>query len=150
MPVSLRTRPSLLTNLSVAGLQTIFLECIKTHVLFFDRDHASRKVARKMKINLRVLHEFSRSYTVAEGSSLEYEDFPIYAKRLRNILDRMNDWRPQTYQELAIRPYNDPLTYHAFWFSGYLAIFTIISLATSIAQTYGQFKSNAQAAPSPT
>ena len=141
MPAFSRIIPCHLTNLSVAGLPTLFLECIKTHVLFFDRDYASQKIGAKMGIDRLILHEFSKSYTVAAGSSLQFEDFPIYAKRLRAVMDRMDAWRPQTYRELAIRPYNDPLTYHAFWFSGYLAIFTVLSLAISIAQTYSQFQS---------
>jgi hypothetical protein len=133
-----------LTDFRIAALPTLFLECLKTHVLFFDRDTASRNLGEKMGIDLLILHEFSKSYTVAAGSTLQFEDFPIYAKRLRTIMDRMDAWRPQTYRELAIRPYNDPLTYHAFWFSGYLAIFTVLSLAISIAQTYSQFQQAAQ------
>jgi hypothetical protein len=142
MPAFSRITQCHLTNLSVAGLPTLFLECVKTHVLFFERDLVSQKIGAKMGIIDRVvLSEFSKSYTVAAGSSLQFEDFPIYAKRLRTVMDRMDAWRPHTYQELAIRPYNDPLTYHAFWFSGYLAVFTVLSLAISIAQTYSQFKS---------
>lgn len=92
---------------------------------------------------MAVIKEFRKTYTLSVGSSLEYQDFPIYASRLRSVLTRMEEWRPQNYRELAIQPYQNPMEYHTFWFSGYLAIFTILSLATSIAQTYAQFKSNA-------
>jgi hypothetical protein len=131
------------TNPRLAGIPTVLLEVLNTYVLFFDRHHESEKVARHLNIDIPVLKEFQKTYTLTVGSSLQYQDFPIYGNRLRSILTRMDDWRPQSYRELAIQPYKNPMEYHAFWFSGYLAIFTILSLATSIAQTYGQFKANA-------
>jgi len=103
----------------------------------------SEKFAKSLNIDMTVIKEFRKTYTLAIGSSLQYQDFPIYANRLRSILTRTDEWRPQNYRELAIQPYKNPMEYHAFWFSGYLAIFTILSLATSIIQTYSQFKSNA-------
>lgn len=131
------------SNFSIAGIPTVLLEVLNTYILFFDRHYASERVATSLEIDMSVLKEFRKTYTLAVGTSLQYQDFPIYANRLRSVLTRMDEWRPQNYRELAIQPYSNPMEYHAFWFSGYLAIFTIISLATSIAQTYGQFKSNA-------
>ena len=131
------------SNVSIAGIATVLLEVLNTYILFFDRHHASEKVATSLKIDMTVLKEFRKTYTLAVGTSLQYQDFPVYANRLRSVLTRMEEWRPQNYRELAIQPYKNPMEYHAFWFSGYLAIFTILSLATSIAQTYAQFKANA-------
>jgi hypothetical protein len=127
-------------NYSIAGIPTLFFECLNTYILFFDRYRASRKVADDLKIDMTIFQQYSQKYILVTGSSLEYDDFPIFANRLRYVLMRMEEWRPHNYRELSIQPYNDPMAYHAFWFSGYLAVFTILSLAIAIAQTYASFK----------
>jgi hypothetical protein len=131
---------------SIAGIPTLFLECLNTLTLLFHQP-PSHPYAATLALDLRLLDAYTKTYTLTPGP-LQYEHFPIYAARLRGVVDKMNDWRPVSYKELRIRPYNDVLTYHAFWFSCYLAGFTILSLALALAQTWAQFKQNSAPGPS--
>ena len=88
---------------------------------------------------MKLVREFRDEFCPV-GSELLLQNFPIYSTRLQNIQQRMNEWRPQTIREVAIRPYKDPLTYYAFWFATFIGFVSIASLAATIAQTYAAFQ----------
>jgi len=92
-----------------------------------------------MGVDKHFLHDFWRSYSPVQ-SDLQLSDFPLYGSRLKHIRLTMREWRPQTWSEPAIRPYNDPITFYAFWFATLVGIIGVVGLATTIAQTIAAFK----------
>jgi len=135
---------------------TLFKELFFTYALFFLRDSRSGKIGGKFGLNSKslrdvLLKEFLNvtdsqriiiwhTKSSAEAFDFRLEDFNIYAKRLEYIQRKMRLWHPQTLQELAIRPYKDPLTYYAFWFAGFFGIASIILVFLGIIQTYTAFE----------
>jgi hypothetical protein len=109
-----------------------------SHILFFGRkdDRDSEKIGKCLGIDVSVVHEFRDKFSLIK-EDFRLQDFPVYAPRLENVQRKMNDWHPHTIRELAIRPYN---TFYAFWIASFIGIVSILSLATSIAQTYAGFK----------
>lgn len=81
-----------------------------------------------------------REYYSPIRTELLLQDFPIYGSRLKSIQSKMNDWRPETIQQLSVRPYNDPLGFYAFWFGTFVFVAGIMALGIGIAQTYAAFK----------
>ena len=77
-------------------------------------------------------------------SNLLLQHFPIYKTRLRHIQKRMNEWRPQSFRELFIRPYRDPLSFYAFQFASFIGIMSLLGLGATLAQTYAAFKAIAE------
>ena len=73
-------------------------------------------------------------------SDLQLQHFPTYSPRLQHIQRKMNDWRPQTFRQLAERPYKDPMTFYAFWAALALGIVSVMSLTASIVQAYVSIK----------
>jgi hypothetical protein len=108
-------------------------------VLFFGRDKRSEKIGEAMGVHMDLIREF-RDECSPVGSALHLQDFPIYATRLYNIQRRMNEWRPQTIRELAVRPYKDPVTFYAFWFATFIGMVSIVGLGATLAQTYAAFR----------
>jgi hypothetical protein len=123
-----------------AGIPTFFLELLYSHVLFFGRDPRSAKIGAKLGIDMLLIREFHDDYSPVD-SDLQLQNFPIYANRLQYIQLKMNEWRPQSILELAVRPYKDPLTFYAFWFATIIGVAGILGLSVGIAQTYAAFKS---------
>jgi hypothetical protein len=115
------------------------LELMYSHVLFFARDERSEEIGKLLGIDMDMIRDFRDNYSTME-SDFEARDFPIYATRLRNIQKKMDEWRPQTIRELAIRPYRDPLSFYAFWFATFIGAVGVLGLAASISQTYASFK----------
>jgi len=54
----------------------------------------------------------------------------------------MNDWRPQTLRELAVRPYKDPIMFYAFWFTSVFGLLSILGLGAAIVQAFGAVKTS--------
>jgi hypothetical protein len=127
-----------LTNPSNAGFPTLFYELVYSHLLFFDRDQASKKFAKSQNIDILFLKGF-RVHSPVEDE-FQLQDFPIYGNRLHHIRKKMNEWHPQRLRELWIRPYRDPLAFYGFWFATILGIVAVLGLMTSLAQTYAVFK----------
>ena len=123
------------------GVPTVFIELLNSYVLFFGRyeDPESEKIGERLGIDMTLVREFRDNFAVVK-EDFRLQDFPVYARRLENVQRKMNEWRPHTIRELAIRPYNDPVTFYAFWFASFIGIISILSLAASIAQTYASFK----------
>ena len=114
------------------------MECLNSQLLLFNRDDKSRQKATELKINLDVLQAYARDYA-SDISTFRLSDFPIYASRLDTVLIRMREWRPRNYKQLWLKPYNDPLAWHAFWFSWWVLAFTAISITLSIVQVVKLF-----------
>ena len=76
------------------------------------------------------------STQISVCSDLQLEHFPTYAPQLQRIQQKMNDWRPQTFRQLAERPYKDPITFYTFWTGLTLGIVTVINLILGIVQVY--------------
>ena len=91
-----------------------------------------------MGLEMDLIREFREECSI--GTALHLQDFPIYAPRLQNIQRRMNEWRPQTIRELAVRPYKDPLNFYAFWFATFIGFISVVSLGATLAQTYAAFR----------
>jgi hypothetical protein len=89
---------------------------------------------------MRFVREFRDEY-LTMTSDLQLTHFPIYASRLQFIQLKMKEWRPQSFRELAIRPYNEPLTFYAFWFAAFIGIVTILGLGVALVQSYAAMRS---------
>jgi len=124
---------------SAAGMPTLFLELMYSHVLFFGRDRASANRGALMGVDKHILQDFRLNYSPVQWD-LQLSDFPLYGSRLKHIRLTMREWRPQTWSELAIRPYNDPITFYAFWFATLVGIIGVVGLAATIAQTIAAYK----------
>lgn len=110
-----------------------------SHILFFATDKTSEKVGEALGVDMDMIREFRDNYSPVR-TDLQLQHFPIYAGRLQYIQRRMDEWRPQTVPELAVRPYRDPATFYAFWFATFIGIVSILALGLSVAQTYAAFR----------
>jgi hypothetical protein len=113
-----------------------------SHILFFARDKPSQTYASSnLHIDTSLLIDFRDRYSPLQ-SELQLQDFPIYAIRLQCIQKKMNDWRPQTLRELAVRPYKDPIMFYAFWFTSVFGLLSILGLGAAIVQAFGAVKTS--------
>ena len=110
-----------------------------SHVLFFGRDKTSEKVGENLGVDMDLIRDFRDNYSPVQ-SDLQLQHFPIYAVRLRCIQKKMDRWRPQTFRELAVRPYQDPLPFYAFWFATIVGIVSLIGLGAGLAQAIASVK----------
>lgn len=112
-----------------------------SYVLVFGDWHGnSRKLSKPLSKDEKELIKTYRGRYAPSHADFEARHFPIYASRLRYIIKKMDEWRPQSLQQLAVRPYNDPLSFYAFWFATIIGILGILGLGATIAQTYAAFK----------
>ena len=130
-------------DFSAAGVPTLFLELLYSHVLFFDRDHASKKIGERDdllgKTNMEILRDFRTRFSLV-NNSLGLEEFPIYASRLQHIQRKMNEWRARNLRELIVRPYKGPIGFYALWFSLVIGVMGLLGLVASFVQVYAAFK----------
>ena len=77
---------------------------------------------------------------LSEVKDFQLRHFPIFASRLRNIQEKMNNWCPKRFRELAVRPYRDPLAFYAFWFAVLIGCVSVAGLGATLAQNYAAFK----------
>ena len=130
----------LLIVTSAAGFPTLFIELIYSYILFFGaNDGESAKIGAKLKVDMDMI----RTYQLYSPSHADFQlhHFPIYASRLRYVVRKMDEWRPQSIRHLAVRPYRDPLSFYAFWFATVIGIVSILGLGATVAQTFVAFKS---------
>ena len=120
-----------------AGVPALFSELLYSHILFFALNKESQKYAQDSSY-LPILIDFRDNYCPKVSFSLK--DFPLYGPRLHYIQKRMNDWRPQRFRELRVRPYKDPVAHYTFWFAAYFGIVSVLALAMSIIQAYAALK----------
>jgi len=142
--------PVFLIVFSAAGIPTIFVELLYAHGLFFCQDHVSIKAGEVLRVQsnglgveVSLVKEFYKSYTVSESDAikLRFEDFPIYATRLQELQEKMNNWRPRTIRgRFFTRPYQDPLSFYAVWFGSIITVVTILGFGATLAGTYATFK----------
>jgi hypothetical protein len=116
---------------------------MNTHDMLFRETH-SRPYAESLGINLHIIDAYHETYTLTPGP-LRYEDFPIYASRLEEVIYKMREWRPQRLRQWMIKPYGDgpKQAYYTFWLSVIVGGFGFVSILLSIVQIYGQFKTTA-------
>jgi len=96
------------------------------------------EIGESLGIDMSLLIEFRDHMSAAKDLQLRH--FPIFASRLRNIQQKMNNWRPQRFRELSVRPYRDPLAFYAFWFAVLIGFVSVAGLGATLAQTYAAFK----------
>ena len=111
-----------------------------SHVLFFGRDKRSEKVGESLGVDMDLIRDFRDNYSPVQ-SDFQFQHFPIYSTRLQCIQKKMNEWRPHTLRELAVRPYQDPLTFYAFWFATLVGVLSFMSLGAAIAQAIASIQS---------
>lgn len=109
-----------------------------SHVLFFALDKASEKYTEQPQ-DVTLLIDFRNNF--CDGISFGLQDFPLYGSRLHYIQKRMNEWRPQRFAELRVRPYKDPVAYYTFWFAAYFGLLGVLGLCLTIVQTYAALRS---------
>lgn len=51
----------------------------------------------------------------------------------------MNERRPETIGEIAVKPHKDPLTY-GFWLATFIGVTSILGLVATLTQTYPFFQ----------
>jgi hypothetical protein len=120
-------------------MPTLFVELLHSYVQFFASDPSSELIAtKKYGIDMSLITEFRDQYSPVR-TQLQLHDFPIYGARLDQIRHKMNQWRPTGVRDLMVRPYNDPLSFYAFWFGTLLGSIGVLSLALTVAQTYAAF-----------
>lgn len=109
--------------------------------MFFGRylDSESEMIGKSLGVDMALVRDYRDKFARIKDD-FRLQDFPVYGRRLENVQRKMNEWRPHTIRELAIRPYNDPFTFYAFWFATFIGVVSILSLGTSLAQTYAAFK----------
>jgi hypothetical protein len=122
-----------------SDVATLYLELLYSHVLIFGGDDPSEKIGVSRKVDMDIVRSFRWLY-FPYGPSLQLQDFPIYASRLKIIQMKMSSWRPHSIPQLFTRPYYDPLAYYAFWFAAIIGILSILSLGATLAQSYAAFK----------
>jgi hypothetical protein len=107
---------------------------LNSYVLIFARDEKSKKIGKSKGINMELICDYHENHYLM-WREFRLSDFPIYASHLVNVQRQMNDWRPETLVELATRPYRDPLTFYAFWFSISIGLVSIFALGGVLATT---------------
>jgi hypothetical protein len=125
---------------SAAGFETLFVELLYSHVLFFGRDKLSEKIGKSLGIPVQLIRDFRDEWSPVR-TDLQLQHFQIYGTRLQCIQRKLNEWRPQSIRDLGVRPYRDPLTYYAFWFAIFLGVVSILGLIAGIIQAYSTVKS---------
>lgn len=120
---------------SAAGLPSLFIELLYSHVLFFARDKKSEKIGDSLGVSVKLIQQFHNDY-FPMNSDFDLKHFPIYGSRLQSIQKKMDEWRPQSLRELTIRPYKDPLRFYAFWLATVIGLVTILTFGTSLYQSY--------------
>jgi hypothetical protein len=108
-------------------------------VLIFARDKISEEIGSKRGINMHVVCDYRDNYSPVL-SDLRLSDFPIYGRRLQNIQKEMETWRPESLRQIVSRPYKDPLTFYAFWFSIFVGVVSVLALGGVLATAYAAFK----------
>jgi hypothetical protein len=88
---------------------------------------------------MEILRDFRTRFSLV-NNSLGLEEFPIYASRLQHIQRKMNEWRARNLRELIVRPYKDPISFYAFWFSLVIGVMGLLGLAASFVQVYAIYK----------
>jgi len=86
-----------------------------------------------------MIREFRDKYSPVQGD-LQLQNFLIYANRLQYIQQKMSEWKPETFLELSVRPYKNPLPFYGFWFAIVIGIASILALVATIIQTYATLK----------
>jgi len=107
--------------------------------LLFGRDEKSARIGKSLGVDILFIQGFRDGYSPFR-STLLLQHFPIYQTRLQHIQKRMNEWRPQSFRELFIKPYRDPLSFYALQFASFVGVMTILGLGATLAQTYAAFK----------
>jgi hypothetical protein len=104
-------------------------------------DGEFQKIGKKYlkKSDVDIIQTFQARYAPSHAD-FGLHHFPIYGSRLRYIIKKMDDWRPQSILQLAVRPYNDPLSFYAFWFATIIGIVSVLGLGATLAQTFAAFK----------
>jgi hypothetical protein len=129
------------TNLRVAGVSTVFIEVMYSHVLFFGRDERSKLIGEQLGYDRAIIAQVDNFFSrYGRLSERQLQRFNIYGSRLLEVHERMNEWRPQQLRDLWVRPYRDPVAFYAFWFAAFIGVFTVLSVGLSVAQTYATFK----------
>ena len=112
-----------------------------SYILIFCADDGySQKIGRRMlKGHMELIKLYQARYAPSHAD-FGLHHFPIYGSRLRYITQKMDDWRPQSIGQLAVRPYKDPLSFYAFWFATFIGFVSLLGLGATMAQTYAGFR----------
>jgi hypothetical protein len=112
-----------------------------SYILLFGADEGkSGKIGTRLNVDMKTVQKYLNRYSPSHAD-FQLHHFPIYAPRLTHVIQKMEEWRPQSIRHLALRPYRDPMSFYAFWFATVIGIASILGLALSLAQTFVAFKS---------
>jgi hypothetical protein len=120
-----------------------------SHILLFGRDKPSKKIGQELGIDMDFVRSFRDVFSPVQAG-LRLEHFPLYGSRLCRIQLQMNEWRPQSFSELFIRPYRDPMTFYSTQIAVIVGILSILALGATLAQTFAAFKAMAMLQPTST
>src|SRR5271170_1420715 len=120
-----------------------------SHQLLFSRSSASLKLARHfygVPLDTYIdefwseglLAIYSKPFTDIKSKPVAeaLKSFPILAPRLVHLLERMENWKPETFHELFIQAYTDRTNWWVAMFRIFVGLMSVLGLALNAYQIF--------------